>query len=80
LVRKFSSIAYSPLQALRRLGLQGTSTARAQCGTIRLKLLKIGARIRVIASKIWISMARGCPSAEVFGEVFRNLEQVALRR
>jgi hypothetical protein len=76
----FSSIAYCLLQALRRLGLQGTSMARAQCGTIRLKLLEIGARIRVTASKIWISMANGCPSAEVFGEVFRKLEQVALRR
>ena len=54
--------------------------AHAQCGTIRLKLLKIGARVRITARKIWISMASGCPSAEVFGAVFRNLEQVALRR
>jgi len=76
----FSSIAYCLLQALRRLGLQGTSMAHAQCNTIRLKLLKIGARVRITARKVWISMASGCPSAEVFGEVFRNLENVALRR
>jgi hypothetical protein len=39
----FSSVAYTLLATLRRLGLQGTELARAQCGTIRLKLLKIGA-------------------------------------
>ena len=76
----FSSIAYCLLQALRRLGLQGTSMAHAQCGTIRLKLLKIGARVRITARKVWISMASGSPSAEVFGEVFHNLENVALHR
>ena len=63
----FSSIAYCPLQARAAAGLQGTSMARAQCGTIRLKLLKIGAGVRITARKIWISMASGCPSAEVFG-------------
>ncbi len=47
---------------------------------MRLKLLKIGAHIRITARKVWISMASGCPSAEVFGEVFSNLENVALRR
>ena len=76
----FSSIAYCLLQALRRLGLRGTAMAQAQCGTIRLKLLKIGARIRVTARKIWISMASGCPSAGVFAQAFDNLETVALRR
>ncbi|HEY7616403.1 MAG TPA: IS1380 family transposase, partial [Terriglobales bacterium] len=45
----FSSIAYCLLQALRRLGLRGTEMAKAQCQTIRLKLLKIGAQIRVTA-------------------------------
>ena len=53
--------------------------AQAQCGTIRLKLLKIGARIRVTARKVWISMSSGCPAAGVYAEVFRNLEQAPLR-
>ena len=75
----FSSIAYCLLQALRRLGLRGTAMAQAQCGTIRLKLLKIGARITLSARRIWISMASGCPSAGVFEEVFHNLERVPLR-
>ena len=42
----FSSAAYMLLHALRRLGLRNTDLARAQCGTIRLKLLKIGAQVR----------------------------------
>ena len=43
----FSSIAYVLLESLRRLGLAGTELAEAQCQTIRLKLLKIGALVRV---------------------------------
>lgn len=43
----FSSVAYLLRHALRRLGLQGTEWARAQCDTLRLKLLKIGAQIRI---------------------------------
>jgi hypothetical protein len=61
-----SSAAYILMHALRRLGLQGTELARAQCGTIRLKLLKIGARIRVTARNVWVSMAEACPYASVF--------------
>jgi hypothetical protein len=40
---------------LRRLGLEGTELAKAQCSTIRLKLLKIGAVIRITMRKVWIS-------------------------
>ena len=57
----FSSVAYMLMQALRRLGLQGTEFARAQCTTIRLKLLKIGAQIHVTVRRIWIRMAGGYP-------------------
>lgn len=69
----FSSIAYSLLQALRRLGLKGTQLAKAQCHTIRLKLLKIGAQIRVTVRKVWVSWAEGYPYAELFTQVHRNL-------
>src|SRR5438046_132585 len=48
----FSSIAYVLLDALRRLGLAGTDLAEAQCQTIRLKLLKIGALARVTVRKV----------------------------
>jgi len=62
----FSSVAYTLMQYIRSVALEGTELARAQCHTIRLKLLKIGARIRVTARRIWISMASGCPYAKIF--------------
>jgi len=72
----FSSLAYCLLQALRELGLAGTKMARAQCSTIRVRLLKIGARVRVTARKIWISIASGHPSQALFAEVYHRLEQL----
>jgi hypothetical protein len=69
----FSSIAYCLLQALRRLGLKGTEMAQAQCGTIRLRLLKIGAQIRVSVRKVWISMSSGFALTAMFQRVYRNL-------
>ena len=68
-----SSITYCLMQALRRLGLKGTEMAHAQCGTIRLRLLKIGAQIRVSVRKVWISMSSGFASAAVFQRVYHNL-------
>jgi hypothetical protein len=72
----FSSIAYGLMQALRELGLAGTKMAQAQCSTIRVRLLKIGARVRVTVRKVWISMASGHPARELFGTVYRNLERL----
>jgi hypothetical protein len=71
----FSSITYTLMQALRRLGLAGTSMAQAQCHTIRLKLLKIGAQIRVTVRKVWISLAEGYPWEDLFRQVHRNLAE-----
>jgi hypothetical protein len=71
----FSSIAYTLLEALRRLGLGGTSMAQAQCQTIRLRLLKIGALVQVTVRRVWVRLASSCPSADVFREAFRNLNQ-----
>src|SRR5690242_17174104 len=69
----FSSVAYVLLEALRRLGLSGTEMAEAQCQTIRLKLLKIGALVRVTVRKVWVRLASGCPYAGVFRRVPANL-------
>jgi hypothetical protein len=69
-----SSIAYTLMNALRRLGLQGTTLASAQCDTIRLKLLKIGALVRVTVRKVWLSFSTGCPYRDVFTAVCRNLQ------
>jgi Transposase DDE domain group 1 len=72
----FSSIAYTLLEALRRLGLAGTSMAQAQCQTIRLRLLKIGALVQVTVRKVWVRLASSCPSADVFREAFHNLDKL----
>ena len=71
-----SSVAYTLLQALRRLGLAGTELENAQCGTIRLKLLKIGAQVRVSVRRVLVSMASGYPYLALFGEVYRKLRSL----
>lgn len=68
-----SSIAYLLLEALRRLGLPGTQMAKAQCPTIRLKLLKIGALVRVTVRKVWVSFSSGYPDQRLFARVFQQL-------
>ena len=70
----FSSVAYLFMQALRRIGLKGTQMVTAQCQTIRLKLLKVGAQVRVTVRKVWISLAGGYPHAELFSQVLKNLQ------
>ena len=65
----FSSVAYLLMEALRRLGLAGTELARAQADTLRLKLLKIGAQIRVTVRRVWISLAEGYAYARLLTQV-----------
>jgi hypothetical protein len=69
----FSSVAYTLLNALRRLGLKGTELARARCDTIRLKLLKIGAQIKVTVRKVWVCLSESYPYREIFRQVHENL-------
>jgi hypothetical protein len=69
----FSSFAYVLLCTLRRLGLTGTELARAQCGTIRLKLLKIGAQLRISVRRIYLSFSESYPGAALFRQVLENL-------
>ena len=52
----FASFAYVLLEALRRIGLRHTQFANATCGTIRLKLLKIGAQVRTSVRRIKVAM------------------------
>ena len=59
----FASMAYVLLCALRRIGLAHTGLAAATCGTIRLKLLKIGALVRISARRVTVAMASACPAA-----------------
>ena len=71
----FSVIAYTLMNGLRRLGLRTTVLAAAQVGTIRLKLLKIGALVRVTVRKVWIRMATSYPSQALFAQVLQQLRQ-----
>ena len=57
----FASMAYVLLCALRRIGLAYTQFAEATCGTIRLKLLKLGALVRISVRRIKLAMASACP-------------------
>ena len=75
----FSSVAYVLLQMLRHLGLQGTELAKAQCTTIRLKLLKIGALIRISVRKVWVSLAGGYPYVALFRQVHEKLWALPLK-
>ena len=74
-----SSIAYVLLQMLRRLGLGGTELAKAQCSTMRLKVLKIGALIRITVRKVWISLAGGYPYVTLFRQIYENLCAVPVK-
>ena len=71
----FSSVAYTLLQVIRQFGLQGTKLARARCDTIRLKLLKIGASVRVTVRRVWLSMSASCPYHQLFAQVYANLRR-----
>jgi Transposase DDE domain group 1 len=55
------SLAYILVCAVRRIGLQHTAFSNASCGTIRLKLLKIGAHVRISVRRIKFAMASSCP-------------------
>jgi hypothetical protein len=68
-----SSMAYVLVQSLRRLGLKGTKMARAQIGTIRLRLLKIGALVRISVRRVLISMTSAYPHKALFQTVWANL-------
>jgi Transposase DDE domain group 1 len=73
----FASIAYALLCALRRIGLAQTQFANATCGTIRLKLLKIGALVRLSVRRVKIAMASACPCQYEFGLAHALLTQAA---
>ena len=68
-----STAAYVLVSGLRRLGLKGTELAQAQVSTIRTKLLKIGAQIRVTVRKVWVSMASSYPWQDLYQQVWTNL-------
>jgi hypothetical protein len=68
-----SAAAYILVTGLRRVGLKGTELAQAQVSTIRTRLLKIGAQIRVSVRKVWVSMASSYPWQGLYQQVWTNL-------
>src|SRR5277367_1381197 len=70
-----SATAYILVSGLRRIGLKGTELAQAQVSTIRTKLLKIGAQVRVTVRKVWVSMASSYPWQGLYQQVWTNLRR-----
>jgi hypothetical protein len=66
----FAAAAYVLVHGLRRLGLKGTELERAQATTIRLRLLKIGAQVRISCRKVWLSLASSFPLQPLFAQVW----------
>ena len=73
----FASFAYVLMCALRRIGLAHTRLATATCGTIRTKLLKIGAQVRVSVRRVKVAMATACPYANEFALVYARIRAAA---
>ena len=72
----FSSVAYVLMNELRQVALAGTELARAQCHTIRLKLLKIGARVTISVRRIVIHIATGYPHQTLFQKALTRIQTV----
>jgi hypothetical protein len=68
-----SAMAYVLVCGLRRLGLKATELVTAQAATIRLRLFKIGALVRVTVRRVWISLPRSYPWPELFARVHQAL-------
>jgi len=71
----FSSMAYVLLNAFRQVALGGTEMEQAQCDTIRLRLLKLGAVVQVSVRRVVLRLASGCPYQEIFAAAYRNLQR-----
>ena len=69
----FSALAYTLFEALRRLGLKGTEWAEAQVDTIRLKLLKIGAIVRISVRRVLLQMSSAYPWKDIYAAAFHAL-------
>ncbi len=69
----FSALTYTLMEALRRLGLKDTDWAQAQVDTIRLKLFKIGAIVRISVRRILLQMSSTYPWKQIYAQAFHAL-------
>jgi hypothetical protein len=72
----FSTVAYILLRAIREFGLSNTPLEKAECGTIRVKLLKIGGVIRSSVRRIFLSLSEAYPWPTLFAAVYNNLQRL----
>jgi hypothetical protein len=75
-----STVAYILLRALRQFGLAQTELAQAQCETIRVKLLKLGAVVRVSVRRVWLALSEAFPLPAVFARAWDNLRRLRVPR
>ncbi|MBN2585684.1 MAG: IS1380 family transposase [Candidatus Fermentibacteraceae bacterium] len=71
-----SGIAYILLNAMRSFALKGTEMARARCDSIRLKLFKIGALVRVSVRRVYLTMSSSYPYKTIFEMAYLNLQKI----
>lgn len=69
----FSALAYTLMEALRRLGLKATAWAEAQVDTIRMKLLKIGAIVRLSVRRVLLQLSSAYPWKDIYAQAFHAL-------
>lgn len=69
----FAAMAYVLMDSLRRIGLAGTDLARATCGTIRLRLLKIGALVRISVRRVKVAMSSAWPFQNQYRDAYAAL-------
>jgi len=67
------------MSAMRRVALKGTRLAKATCGSIRVKLLKIGAQLFISVRRFVVRLASACPYQDVFIQAWQNLQHCPLR-
>lgn len=75
----FSAFAYTLVKATQRMALKNTRLAKATCGTIRLKLFKLGAQITISVRRIRIAFASACPYQDVFEQAWHTLHAYPMR-
>jgi hypothetical protein len=68
-----ATVAYVLLRCLRQFGLRETELAQAQAGTIRVRLLKLGALVRVSVRRVYVALSEAYPLREAFVRVWQNL-------
>jgi hypothetical protein len=75
-----STVAYIVMRALREFGLKGTALAQAQCNTIRVRLLKMGAVIRITVRRVVLSLSEAFAFRDVFIQAWQNLRDLVMPR